>query len=215
MLPWNDLIEFRVNRLNEAILHGIILAFSLILPLGVQNVFVFNVGARQPSFYKAIPVVITAGLCDTILILTAILGVSLIVLSFTWLKTVLLVAGFVFLLYMGWLVWRSTASREEDRSGMTIGKQILFTASVSIFNPHAILDTIGVIGTNALSYDGSEKWAFAVATITVSWIWFFGLALAGRRIGKIDDNGRWIVLLNKISAVLIWFIAFHLLTKLL
>jgi L-lysine exporter family protein LysE/ArgO len=29
----------------EAIFHGILLAFGLILPLGAQNVFVFNQGA--------------------------------------------------------------------------------------------------------------------------------------------------------------------------
>ncbi len=31
--------------MSEAIIHGIILAFGLIIPLGVQNVFVFNQGA--------------------------------------------------------------------------------------------------------------------------------------------------------------------------
>lgn len=30
--------------MTEAIVHGMILAFGLILPLGVQNIFVFNQG---------------------------------------------------------------------------------------------------------------------------------------------------------------------------
>ncbi|MFC4410407.1 LysE/ArgO family amino acid transporter [Chungangia koreensis] len=200
--------------MSEAIVHGIILAFSLILPLGAQNVFVFNVGARQPSFLKVIPVVITAGLCDTILILMAVLGVSLIVLSFTWLKTVLLAVGFLFLLYMGWSVWKSAPNGDESELSMTIKKQVLFAVSVSLLNPHAILDTVGVIGTNALSYKGNEKLAFAAATIAVSWIWFFGLALTGRLIGRIDHSGKWFSYLNKISAILIWSVALFLLTKL-
>lgn len=37
----------------EAIVHGIILAFALILPLGVQNVFVFSQGATQPKLILA------------------------------------------------------------------------------------------------------------------------------------------------------------------
>ena len=69
----------------EAILHGIILAFGLIIPLGVQNVFVFNQGALQPNFSRALPVVITAGICDTILIVAAVSGVSILVLTFAWL----------------------------------------------------------------------------------------------------------------------------------
>ena len=47
----------RGGHVTEAILHGIILAFGLIVPLGVQNVFVFNQGALQPTFMRALPVV--------------------------------------------------------------------------------------------------------------------------------------------------------------
>ena len=56
-------------------------------------------------------------------------------------------------------------------------KQISFALSVSLLNPHAIMDTIGVIGTSASAYDGSEKIAFTVATISVSWLWFIFLAI--------------------------------------
>lgn len=41
--------------MSEAIIHGIILAFGLIIPLGVQNVFVFNQGASQPNIWRAPP----------------------------------------------------------------------------------------------------------------------------------------------------------------
>ena len=36
----------------EPIIHGILLAFGLILPLGVQNVFIFSQGATQPTILK-------------------------------------------------------------------------------------------------------------------------------------------------------------------
>lgn len=41
-----------------ALLHGIALAFGLILPLGAQNVFVFNQGASQPHFKKPFPLLL-------------------------------------------------------------------------------------------------------------------------------------------------------------
>jgi len=47
-------------------IHGIILSMGLILPLGVQNLFVFNQGAMQKTFFRVVPVVITAGICDTL-----------------------------------------------------------------------------------------------------------------------------------------------------
>jgi L-lysine exporter family protein LysE/ArgO len=40
-------------------------------------------------------------------------------------------------------------------------RQICFTASVSLLDPHAILDTVGVIGTGAPAYAGRERWLFA------------------------------------------------------
>jgi len=43
------------SNLMPAILHGIFLAFGLIVPLGVQNLFVFNQGAVQPNLIKALP----------------------------------------------------------------------------------------------------------------------------------------------------------------
>ncbi|MGG0188490.1 LysE/ArgO family amino acid transporter [Bacillus rhizoplanae] len=201
--------------MGEAILHGIILAFGLIIPLGVQNVFVFNQGASQSTILKAAPVVITAATCDTILILFAVQGVSLMLLTFSWLTTILYTIGFFFLLYMGWAIWKSepTVSKNEVQT-MTIKKQIIFAASVSLLNPHAILDTIGVIGTNSIQYIGAEKWAFTLATIFVSWIWFIGLAIAGRMLGKVDSSGSKIKLLNKVSGVIIWGVAFYMLAKL-
>ena len=47
----------------QPLIHGLLLALGLILPLGAQNVFVFNQANQKIS--KALPVIITAGLCDT------------------------------------------------------------------------------------------------------------------------------------------------------
>jgi len=196
----------------EAFIHGVILAFGLILPLGVQNLFVFNQGAIQTNLWQAMPAVVTAGLCDTLLILAAVLGVSLVILNFAWLKAVLLAGGFVFLAYMGWVAWQSKAadSQTHDRTGLPPGKQIVFAASVSLLNPHAILDTIGVIGTSSLQYGDSSKLLFTAACILVSWLWFFSLAFAGRLVGTLDSSGRLLGLLGKFSAVFIWGAALYL-----
>ncbi len=196
----------------EPFIHGIILAFGLILPLGVQNLFVFTQGAVQASLWQAMPAVVTAGLCDTLLILAAVLGVSLVILSFAWLKTALLAVGFVFLMYMGWASWQSKPNNSQamGSASMPPGKQAMFAASVSLLNPHAIIDTIGVIGTSSLNYAGSSKILFTVACILVSWLWFLALAFAGRWIGSLDASGKWLEMLGKVSAVFIWGAAMYL-----
>jgi L-lysine exporter family protein LysE/ArgO len=196
----------------EPFIHGFILALGLILPLGVQNIFVFNQGALQPRFIKALPVVITASLCDTLLILVSVLGVSLLILGSFWIKTILIGGGFIFLIYMGWTTWNSKPSneREEMAKKFSLKKQVLFAASVSLLNPHAIMDTMGVIGPGSLRYEGEEKIIFVFSCMLVSWSWFLGLALIGRMSGKLDKSGNFMLILNKISALVMWGAAVYL-----
>ena len=201
----------------EPFFHGFILALGLILPLGVQNVFVFNQGALQPRFVHALPVIITASLCDTLLILISVLGVSFLILGSFWIKMILIGAGCIFLIYMGWTTWNSKPSNEGEasRNKFSLKKQVLFAASVSLLNPHAIMDTVGVIGTSSLRYQGEDKVIFAFACILVSWLWFFGLSLMGRISGKVDKSGNFLLILNKISALVMWGAAVYLLVTLL
>lgn len=199
----------------EPFIHGIILAFGLILPLGVQNVFVFSQGATQQRFIRALPAGITAALCDTLLILLAVFGLSVIVLQFEWLRMALMTVGIIFLLYMGYAIWQSNPTKTKDSEALPVKKQILFALSVSLLNPHAILDTIGVIGTSALKYSGTEQILFTAACIILSWMWFFGLTIAGASIKKLDSSGNLMNIFNKCSAVFIWATAIYLLSDLL
>lgn len=196
----------------EPLVHGMLLAFGLILPLGVQNVFVFNQGAMHKRFTSALPAIITAGVCDTILIYLAVAGVSIIVFSFEWLKIMLFSIGFFFLAYMGWVMWKNTpeVSDNQEQNRFSARRQVAFAASVSLLNPHAIMDTIGVIGTSSLAYSGYEKWVFTVACIAVSWLWFFSLAILGRKIGQIDRSGKFLKRMNQLSALIIWVMAIYM-----
>lgn len=194
----------------EAILHGVIIAFGLILPLGVQNVFVFSQGATQPKILRALPATVTAALCDTFLILLAVFGLSVIVLQFEWLRLSLMITGILFLLYMGYAIWRSEPIMAETNKALPIRQQIIFALSVSLLNPHAIIDSVGVIGTSALKYVGTEQAFFTIGCITVSWIWFFGLTIAGSVVKRIDNTGSLMNIFNKCSALFIWGTAIYL-----
>ena len=191
----------------QSILHGFLLAFGLILPLGAQNVFVFNQGANHKSFKKIIPVVVIAGLCDTLLILLAVFGVSLLLNQYPALQLIIYSIGFIFLLYMAWSLWHESPSSKSDSTPMSAKKQISFALSVSLLNPHAIMDTIGVIGTNAAMYQHAEKIVFTITTISVSWIWFISLGLIGKLVGNIDQEGKFILVLNKVSSIIIIAVA--------
>ena len=199
----------------SAFIHGYLLSLGLILPLGPQNVFVFSQGATQPRFRRALPVVLAAALSDTLLILLAVLGVSVVVLTLAWVKIVLVIVGVGFLGYIGWLTWHADiASNEPDKvmQQWPLRRQLLFAVSVSLLNPHAILDTIGVIGTSSLSYIDEARFAFTAACVINSWLWFFVLAVAGKLIGSMGSVRR---VLNRVSAVIMWISAFYLVYNLI
>ncbi|SFG84047.1 LysE/ArgO family amino acid transporter [Sporolactobacillus nakayamae] len=198
-----------------AAIHGFLLSFSLILPLGAQNVFIFNQGAHSKHLSGVLAAILAASLSDTFLICLAVGGVSVLLLTFPWLVTSLLIAGILFLAFIGWTIWNdSSAQKSQKTEQLSAKQQVLFALSVSLLNPHAILDTIGVIGTNAAHYQGVNQWLFALACISVSWVWFFGLAFAGNLTGKAANKGPLMQLINKISALMIWGVAIYLCWKL-
>jgi L-lysine exporter family protein LysE/ArgO len=109
-------------------------------------------------------------------------------------------------------MWKNTpeVSDNREQNRFSARRQVAFAASVSLLNPHAIMDTIGVIGTSSLAYSGYEKWVFTVACIAVSWLWFFSLAILGRKIGQIDRSGKFLKRMNQLSALIIWVMAIYM-----
>ncbi|HEX2954965.1 MAG TPA: LysE/ArgO family amino acid transporter [Bacillota bacterium] len=187
----------------SAFLHGWILSFGLIMPLGVQNVFVFNQGAQNRRWFRALPTVLTAAVCDSLLILLAVGGVSLLVLKTPVLRYLLILTGVAFLTYMAILTWRAKPDPSHgDEGAWPVKRQVLFAATVSLLNPHAIIDTIGVIGGSSVAYLGEARIAFAGGCLVNSWIWFFALMTSGHLIGALPNAVRILRWFNRLSAVI-------------
>jgi len=84
-----------------------------------------------------------------------------------------------------------------------------------LFNPHSILDTVGVIGTSTLKYVETEQILFTITCIIVSCIWFLGLRIAGTVITQIDSSEGLLNIFNKCSALFIWGTAVYLFISLI
>lgn len=197
-----------------AFIHGFLLSLGLILPIGMQNGFILTQGALHSRWSRSLPAVVTASVCDTLLIALAVIGVSAVALHITWLRYTFGAIGIVFLLYMGWSTWRERAGKEiQDAvsTAWTARRQIGFTSSVSMLNPHALIDTLAVIGGSALAYTAwSEKIAFGLASVAVSWMWFFGLSIAGHVVGRMALRQSSLLLLNRTSAAMMGVSAIYL-----
>lgn len=195
----------------NAFFYGAILAFGLIIPLGIQNIFILNLGATHKKWRHTLPGVLTAFFCDSVLVISAVLGVSMIVLSMPGVKNTIYYFGLVFLVYMGWVTWQSTQQSECAYKPLAPRQQIYFSASVSLLNPHAIIDSVTVIGSNSLHFIGMDRWLYTSACVLVSLCWFMGLSGLGGILGRMNSNYSVLKWLNKFSALTIWTVALYIL----
>lgn len=138
---------------------------------------------------------VTAALSDTILISGAVLGVSVVLLTVPMLKVIITILGILFLIKMGWHSWRapvlSQTSENETRRYWTLPRRVGHTLRASLLNPHAIMDTVIVIGGGSVMYSRpDDKLAYAIAAMLVSWMWFVALSLAGRLLVELPHSFR-------------------------
>lgn len=197
----------------EAIITGIALGLSLVMPIGPLNIFIFNNSSLQRSFKDILPVVLMAAVCDMALILSAVWGAD-IVSSIQWFKPILSGMGIIFLTYMGVTMWRSaTAITATAGVAPKLGTQLLYSASLSIFNPHAILDTFVVIGGISTTFIPSEKIAFVSGCIFIDFAWFTFLGVFGYFIKRFSKGPVVFYYINKLSAVLMLILAAKLIIE--
>jgi L-lysine exporter family protein LysE/ArgO len=79
--------------------------------------------------------------------------------------------------------------RVPERTLTPVHIVVLTALSVSMLNPHAILDTVVMLGTLANSY-GADKWVFATGAVTGSALWFLTLGLGVRALAPVLDTPR-------------------------
>jgi arginine exporter protein ArgO len=60
---------------------------------------------------------------------------------------------------------------------------------VSLLNPNAILDTVGVIGAAIAAQEVTGRTAFAGGALTASWVWFVALQWEPQRCDGTSAEG--------------------------
>jgi len=159
-------------------LAGLLLGLGLILPIGSQNVYVLKSAVRI-GLPRVLAVGLTAAACDALLISIGALGASAALAAAPLLRPALTAGGAALLLHLGVQGLRAPLPEAEDGEGAdSLPRAMLATVSASLLNPHAIIDTVGVIGL-AISSAVSGALPFALGTVSASLLWFGLLTLAG------------------------------------
>ena len=165
------------------LLDGFLLGFSLIFAIGAQNIFVFRQGLLGRFVF---PVVIFCSLSDTFLIFIGIFGLSFLVIDeIIWFKSYLLIFASIWLFLYGILRFKSAITgnnlltlEKNDRTEFWSTMILIFFLSFG--NPHVYLDTVFLIGTVSLKYEGIEQIIFGCGASAASFIFFFGLGYGSK-----------------------------------
>ena len=174
-------------------LTGFALGFSLILAIGAQNAFVLRQGLLKQH---VLPVVLFC-------------AVSLLIADFAARH-----APTMFGLAAVWLaIYGAMRLRSAANPGQTInpgeGRQAnlaaaLITAAVLTFgNPHVYLDTVVLIGTVSLQFDGMEKIAYGAGAGAASLVFFFSLGFGATLLApQMQRKNTWRILDTLIALVM-------------
>lgn len=172
---------------------GFFTAFSLILAIGAQNAFVLRQGLSRQYIFV---VCLICAVSDAILIAFGVAGFAWIVTLNPNFPTYMAIAGAVFLgfyaLHRFWVAWQCDYATDISGDQQdSLWKIVLICLGLTWLNPHVYLDTLGLIGAVSSQYDTSiEKLVFALAAVTSSFVFFFGLGYGARYLAPIMQSNR-------------------------
>lgn len=159
----------------SSFLFGLLFGMATAFPVGVQSFVVLNQGlvVGYPRVFFGI---VTASCCDTFLIILGAAGVS-VLLHAPGTRELVILVGAAFLSVMGVLAFRATSDEGEIKSLMRPTAMVAQTVGVSLLNPHAILETVGVLGAAIAAQAAENRLEFAAGVISASWLWFLMIGL--------------------------------------
>jgi len=166
---------------------GFVLGLSLILAIGPQNIFVIRQGLSGKLVLLTAAVV---SLCDSVLIGLGVLGAGQFLSQNYWLKMGLTIFGIIFLIVYGLkAIFRAVFKIETLNVGgsgasSSYSGVILRGIGFSWLNPHAILDTVVIMGSIAAQYPLSTSIIFGMGAVVASFTWFFLLAFVAKGLSR-------------------------------
>ena len=226
-----DCAGFRsVGCVLPSVFAGFGLGLSLIVAIGAQNLFVLRQGLRREH---VLVVAAICAVSDATLIVLGVSGIGFVLQAVPWLIDVVRWAGAAFLLVYGLLAARralrpsgqalevreaeapsvpahagarsvtGTAVAARPAVRPTLLPAVLTCLALTWLNPHVYLDTVFLLGTVANTH-GAARWWFAVGAVAASILWFFGLAVGARFLGRWLSTPRaWRILDAVIAVVMI------------
>ena len=191
---------------------GFAIAMGLIAAIGTQNAHVLRQGIAGRQVAVTICVCI---LCDTVLMVSGVFGMSAIVKLWPPFEWITRVGGALFLFGFGVMCFRSALkSQALGIEGRVVGSfwpAFWTILGVTLLNPHVYLDTLVFIGGLGAQYGPDDQLSFAVGAVAASWVWFLALGYGAKLLRPTFENPKAWTILDVGIGLLMWSIALTIL----
>lgn len=194
---------------------GFSIGLSLICAIGAQNAFVLKQGLLKNNIFW---ICTTCFICDFFLMCMGIFGVGEIISANKILLFILTFAGAIFLIWYGFLSFRSALRGNSnltlDQNGTkktSVFQSIMATLGITLLNPHVYLDTVVIIGGVSVTIvDNIEKVFFMIGVMLASGIWFYSLGYGAQKLLVYFMRPKVWRVIEMIIAFIMWIIALTL-----
>ncbi len=188
---------------------GLMLSLSLIFAIGSQNAFVLRQGILRQHVW---PIVLFCAVADTILIIIGVFGLPLLIADFVdqigpWLfgGAAVWLSGYGVLRIRD--LFDNKVPKIDPRPVGSLLSSLGTVAALTFINPHVYLDTLVLIGTISLQFNGLNKLAFGVGAATASFVFFPALGFSGYLLSNTMRQPCAWRILNGIIAVIMFVLA--------
>ncbi|MEH3091131.1 MAG: LysE/ArgO family amino acid transporter [Agrobacterium cavarae] len=194
-------------------LTGFTMGLTLIMAIGAQNAFVLRQGLRGDHVFA---VCLACALSDAILITIGVTAFRQIAMVMPAIEPAMRYAGAAFLVWYGAKSLQSALRSSEALAAVSgtvtpFAPTLLTCLALTWLNPHVYLDTVVLIGTISTQFPGKEA-VFGAGAATASCVFFFSLGYGARWLRPVFANPAAWRILEGVIALVMWLIAFILLT---
>lgn len=201
----------------SALFQGLVLGAGMIIPIGAQNSFVLSQGIKRNHHIMAATICM---ICDVTLIALGIFGGGKLIASNEYLMLAIGWGGVLFLLTYAGLsfkqVWQNRYQTASLEKATNQRKKIIGTTfAVTLLNPHVYLDTVMILGSVGGTFEGHEKYAFAIGTMLASIIWFYSLAMGAAKMAPWLGQPKVQRIIDGVVGLIMIFIAYSVFSTLL
>ncbi len=141
--------------MQQALVAGFALGFSLIMAIGAQNAFVLRQGLRGEY---VLPLVLTCAISDALLIAAGVVGFGAVVEAWPMAVDLARWSGAAFLVVYGAIGFRAAfkggeALGENGHGALSLGAAVATCLALTWANPHVYLDTVVLLGGISSQYN--------------------------------------------------------------